>query len=186
MSVSRIQMGPRKFFNEDGEALRFVPVGKVVEVGDASSWYTRSHRDNPIKSRDKTQNQGARIILGFNVGIEEKVTMQDVIDLVFKVRKSQVKDAIKDGEASAHPLGGDIGATFLAQAGLWQSASDTEAHPENGAQVAIMNVIQENAKRFEDDMIEIAEEMVRQFHQEAVIVEMSVRGAVEETIQVGP
>ncbi len=64
--------------------------------------------------------------------------------------------------------------------------SDNKAYPENGAQVAIMNVIQEDQKRFEDDMIEIAEEMVRKFNQNAVIVEMSIRGTIDETIQVGP
>ncbi len=185
MSASYIKLGPQKFVVLDTIA-KFTPQGPIREIGDVSDWRTGSHRENPIKSRTKRPSQGARIILGFNVGVVEKVKMQDVIDLVHKMRRKQVAAAIMDGDAKAHPLGGDIGASFVAQAGLWQDLKDEKAYPENGAQVAIMNIIQEKEKRFEDDMVEIAEEMVLKFHQNAVIVEMSMKGVVEETIEVGP
>ncbi len=185
MSASYIRMGPQKFKVLDTVA-KFTPEGPVKEIGDVSEWRTPSHRENPIKSRGKRPTQGARIILGFNVGTTEVVKMADVFELVHRLRRKQVAAAIIDGDAKAHPLGGDIGASFVAQAGLWQDLKDDTAYPENGAQVAIMNIIQEKEKRFEDDMVEIAEEMVSKFHQNAVIVEMSMRGVVEETIEVGP
>lgn len=185
MSASYVRLGAQRFKVLDTVA-KFTPEGPVIEVGDVSEWRTRKYRENPIKSRGKRPTQGARIILGFNVGIEEKVKMQDVIDLVHAMRRKQVTAAIKGGEATTHPLGGDIGASFIAQTGLWQDLKDDKAYPENGAQVAIMNIIQEDQKRFEQDMIDIAEEMVVRFHQNAVIVEMSERGVVEETIEVGP
>lgn len=186
MSVSLIRMGPLKAFDEQGRAYRFVPQGKVYEVGDPSQWYTRSWKSNPLKKRVKDQAQGARIILGFNVGIEEKVTIQDVVDLVFKLRRQQVKEALEDGEAQPHPLGGDIGATFVAQKGLWQSVKDEQAYPENGVQVAMMNIIQEDPERFIEDMIEIADAMVADFNQNAVLIEISNNGVVDETMEVGP
>lgn len=187
MSASYIKLGPAKFkFESLGTTAKFTPTGDIQVIGDVSEWQTRSHRHNPIKRRDKRPTQGARIILGFNVGIEEKVRMKDVVDLVHAIRRKQVTAAIKDDDASPHPLGGDIGASFVAQTGLWQDLNADEAYPENGAQVAIMNIIGEKEDRFVDDMVEIAEEMVTQFHQNAIIVEISLRGVVDETIEVGP
>ncbi len=184
MSASLIQMGPTRYFNEEGVALKFTPAGKVYEIGDASSWYTRSYKENPIKSAHNRSVQGARIIVGFNVGIEEKWKMDDIIDIVFDVRRQQVESAIEDKDAKPHPLGGDVGVTFLAQKGIWQAVREKKVYPENGAQVMIMNIIAEKKSRFRDDMVEIAEELARKLKQNAVIVEMSKNGAIQETLEV--
>lgn len=186
MSASRIKMGPIQWSQGAKNKEKFIPKGKIVEVGDPSEWYTRSHRANPIKRRIKEGAQGGRIIVGFNVGIEEKWKIEDIVDLVFGIRHRQVTNAIKDGQAQPHPAGGDIGLTFLTQMGIWQDISGDTPYPERGAQVVIMNIIQEDRDRFADDMIEIAEIMVKKLQQNAVIVEMSDKGVVTETIEVGP
>ncbi len=186
MSVSYVRMGPLRVFNEDGKAFEFVPTGKIYEVGDASEWYTRSQRENPIKRSTNRSTQGGRIIVGFNVGIEEKWKMDDIVGIVFDLRRKQVKSAIKDGDARPHPLGGDVGVTFIAQKGIWQAVRDKKAYPENGAQITMANIISEKKRRFRQDMIDIGEELMSKLNQNAVIVEISERGVVEETLEIGP
>jgi hypothetical protein len=186
MSVSLIRMGPLKMFDERGRAFEFIPEGKVYEVGDASQWYTRDHKRNPVARATKEASQGGRIVVGFNVGIEEKWKMDDIVDIMFDARRQQVLDAIEDGDAQPHPLGGDVGMTFLAQRGIWQAVRDTEAYAENGAQIAIMNIIKEKKTRFRQDMIDLAEILARKLSQQAVILEMSKRGAVTETLEIVP
>ncbi len=185
MSASKIKFGRTKFKCLDTTA-QFSPDGTIQKIGDVSDWYTSSARSNPIKRREKRPTQGCRILMGFNIGTEEKITMKEVVTTVHAIRRKQVSAAIADGDAQPHPLGGDIGASFIAQAGLWQDLEADQAYPENGVQIAIMNTIQEKPQRFADDMIAIAEELVERYHQNAVIVEMSERGVVEETVEVGP
>jgi hypothetical protein len=185
MGASKIKMGQFRAFTKEGRQFRFNPVGDVHEVGDASSWFTRNYKSNPWKEKEE-ESQGARIIVGFNVGIEEKFDMEYIIDLVFKIRRKQVEDAIKDGDAEPHPYGGDVGITFLAQQGIWQSVRDDRPYPERGAQVIVMNIINEKKNRFKQDMIDIAEEMVSKMKQNMVLIEMSKNGAVTATIEVFP
>ena len=186
MSASLVKMGPVSIQDENGKMFRFTPQGEVVEVGSADEWYTRSHRDNPIRRSTPGGSQGGRIIVGFNVGIKEKWKVDDIVKLVYKIRRKQVEDAIKVKDAFPHPQGGDVGITFLTQMGIWQTVRDKKAYPERGAQVIIMNIIREKKARFRKDMVDIAEEMVVRLKQNAVIVEMSNKGVVTETIEVGP
>lgn len=183
MGVSKIKMG-RTAVYALGDSAVFEPVGDIIEVGDVSEWFTRDFKSNPFKGGKKQGSQGARIMLGFNIGIEDKVRIEDVIDLVFEIRKNQVNRAIDDGDAKEHPDGGDIGASFLIQKGLWQKRTDTKAYPENGVQIVIENVIHEKRKRFNDDMKDLAEVMVKKFKQQAVILHLSTNGVIRYEYEV--
>lgn len=185
MGVSKIKMGRTTVYAFGGAAV-FIPVGDVVEVGDTSEWYTKNFKENPFRSKGVKDSQGARIFLGFNIGVEEKVKIEKVIDLVFELRKDQVNGAINDGDAKEHPDGGDIGASFLLQKGLWQKRSDDKAYPENGVQIVIENIIHEKKSRFRLDMIEIAEALVTKFKQQAVILHLSKNGIIVDEIEVFP
>ncbi len=184
MAMSKVRMNPVKYQTEDGRILEFTPKGKMHERGDASEFYTDNVRQNPLKRHSVEPTQGARILIGFNVGIEQKWTMKDIVKFVF--RREQVESAINDGDAQEHPLGGDVGITFLAQEGIWQAVRETNAYPEQGAQVLMMNIISEKPKRFIKDMSELADAMVTEFQQQAVLLEITKNGVVKENFEFGP
>lgn len=186
MSAILMDIRPVTALNENGDMVKFKPLGNLIEVGDASSFFSKDIRANPILDDSAAPTHGARIFVGFNVGIVAKWKLQDAMDIVFRVRLRQVKRAIKLGYATPHPAGGDIGATFLAQRGLWQPVKTRKAHPEDGAQVIIMNIIHEKKSEFQNDMVEIAEALARELEQQAVLLEFQVNGAVKRTLLIGP
>ncbi len=185
MAVSLVRMDKTKM--KVGRTLKeFNPKGDILEVGDCQPFFTRSYKTNPVSSRDKKASQGARILMGFNVGTEEKWTLKEITDFVFTIRRQQVQDAIDAGEAQPHPQGGDVGISFLSQSGVWQSVSEATPHVEKGAQILFMNTIHEKPLRFENDMVALSEQLASHFQQNAIILELQERGVVEETLVVTP
>lgn len=136
-------------------------------------------------SRTHRATQAARFAIGFNVGIKQKWTMPKIIRLVHRIRREQVKRAFDEGYAVEPGHGGDIGASFIAQKGLWQTVDRRKDYPENGAQVVIINNISEKHREFRQDMEYLAETLATELEQDAVLVEHQSRGVVIETVLYG-
>lgn len=184
MAAILMDIGPVTALNADDQMVKFKPTGALIEVGDAREFFTRNMRKNPIAQDESAPSRGVRMLVGFNVGIVKTWTMKDVVDIVFRLRRRQVADAIKGGYAKPHPQGGDVGATFIAQSGLWQQVHVKKPYPEPGAQVVIMNIIHERHEEFRKDMVEIAEELARKLKQQAVMLELQEHGVTKRTLTI--
>lgn len=144
-----------------GRGGSFRPHGQLHHSGGGSK--------NPTEWTSK-KVLSARLIVGFSVGQVPTYEMADLIRIVERVRRSQV---------------GDPSATFVAQEGIYQHISDGSVVHEKGAQVLLINTA-ETKKKFTKQMVELAETIAREMHQELVIVEIQKNGISEEIMGVGP
>lgn len=175
-----------------GEVVKFVPYGDIVVEGDLGfeTEPVPRTKKNPMPriasmGRSKRPSQSAKIIMGFNINGKPGVKLKDVLDTVYDLRREEVEMAFKEGYATPSVEGGDIGASFIRQHGIWQSVSDKDAKPEEGVQIVFFNNIEEDAAEFENDMEYIAAELARIFKQDALIVEHMRKGIIEETAIIG-
>ena len=180
-------MGSIHVRGQNGEMLRFKPNGPMSVVNLDSKFKPTAHNPlevdyNPAAWRARKPLQGARIIVGFNVGTEQKWTMESVLQKVFDFRRAQVERAYKGGWAQQSVTGGDVGLTLLSQQGVFQSVSDPQAHPENGAQILLLNTISEDEAHFAQEMEELADWLATELDQWEVILEHQRNGGVEETV----
>jgi hypothetical protein len=115
-----------------------------------------------------------RIIVGFNVGLTPRWTINDLIPIVREVRMQQTSDP---------------GATFLLQQGLYRHSEGKlkgKIAEETGAQVIIINLSGASQREFEDQMVQLAEIIAARLHQETVIVDIQVNGIIKKTHVVKP
>lgn len=112
----------------------------------------------------------ARIFVGFSVGAVPTWTIENLIELVFRLRQLQ---------------GASPAATFLAQKGIYQHTIGGQIVVEDGAQVIIF-LEKETPAEFENQMAALAEEIVKTFQQEEVILELQEDGIVKKTARVTP
>jgi hypothetical protein len=189
-------LGPAQWRLTNGEILRFTPQGKVeihideegaVDQGyDPAEVAELSVATNPAGRREKRPTEGARLMIGFNVGSTKTWTLDGVLRLAYWIRRQQVSQAFEQGYARPSATGGDLGLTFLVQKGVWQPVTDKTAYPEDGTSLIILNTIGEDPERFKLDMEQLGEELATRLKQQAVIVEHQVRGVVEETVEMLP
>jgi hypothetical protein len=119
-----------------------------------------------------TDTLAARIIVGFNVGDKPTWTVDDLIPLVRAVRIKQT---------------GDPSASFIAQKGIYQHRDPAKGTvQENGAQVLIIDTVGLPEAQFEDQMIQLAEKITRQFQQETVILEIQRNGVTQRVHGIEP
>lgn len=174
--------------DENSAAEAGLDVADVIESARriTSSGGGGERSSNPVGERVVRPTQGARLLIGFNVGTEKVWTVDGVLNLAFWFRRQQVLKAFKEGYASPSAVGGDLGMTFLIQKGVWQTAGDKKAYPEDGTSLIMLNTISEEPQRFEQDMENLAEELATRLKQQAIIVEHQVRGVVEQTVTMLP
>jgi hypothetical protein len=132
--------------------------------------FSTSRRNPPVWS-DRGPTYSATLFVGFSVGDKPTWNMDDLVKLVKRVRRSQVK----------HP-----DSSFLYQKGIYTHESGGEIVTEDGAQVIILNVPPMVRKHsvFRKHMIKLAEIICRDMKQETVIVRIEKNGVLDETIGV--
>jgi hypothetical protein len=170
--------------DEEGAAEAGVDVDDLIEASRRITGGGRS--SNPVAERELRPQQGARLLIGFNVGSKKVWTVDGVLNLAFWFRRQQVAKAFAEGYAKPSAVGGDLGMTFLIQKGVWQPVGDKHAYPENGTSLILLNTINEEPKHFEQDMESLAEELATRLKQQAIIIEHQVRGIVEQTVTMLP
>lgn len=136
----------------------------------------------PVRQHGRTNQLGAiawrasetiaaRIFVGFNVGDVPTWTIDNLIELVLRMRQLQ---------------GANPSATMLAQKGIYQhTGGDRHVVVEDGAQVIIFNEGKPSAE-FTEEMVTLGTEIAKVFQQELVIVEIQRNGVTQETIGVTP
>lgn len=145
----------------------FKPTGKLRRVG-------KEMTQNPATPFGTVWS--ARLFVGFSVGQMPKWKVDDLIEIVRRVREAQ-------GESAD--------ASFLIQKGIYTHRTG-EVVTEDGAQVIIIGegdaswlpFLARVPKKFRRHIIELAETIARDMEQELVIVEFQRGGVVKETLGV--
>jgi hypothetical protein len=134
------------------EGRRFRPTGplRVHHAGAV---------ENPV-SRVGGGGYSARLFVGLNVGQKQTYTEDDVVAIVWRVRKKQKRDA---------------SATILAQKGIYEDFRG-ERVIEPSVQVILIDMAGTPKKKFVEEMKELAEELRSKMKQETVILEIQRRG----------
>jgi hypothetical protein len=147
-----------------GEAVygsrRFKPKGKMIVVEEGAM-------PNPA-SRLGGGGFSARIFVGLNVSTRKGYTVDDVVDLVWKVRKRQKRTA---------------DASILAQKGIYEDFKGRRI-VEPSVQIIIIDLSGESKRTFIGEMKELAEELCTKLRQETVILEIQKRGVVTDVYSV--
>lgn len=151
----------------------FRPSGKLEHHGNTAPLFREITTRNPTQ-RTRRVSAGVRIVVGFNVGKKTRWGMEDLIAIVKVVRLRQV---------------GLPDATFLAQTGMYTHQGVTAKKgvvvTEPGGQVLIKNLpfLGTSDDEFQEQMVELAEEICRALKQEIVIVDYQEKGlSVEEWV----
>ncbi len=127
-------------------------------------------RDNPNLWRSK-HTLAARIFVGFKVGNRTKWKMDDVVDIVRKVRTKQ---------------SGDPSSTFIAQRGIYKHSDGSGVVDEAGAQVILIDSHGTKMNKWREDVLKLAEIIAKKLQQESVVVEIQKNGLSVDTFGVGP
>ena len=160
--MPRLHCNPGAFSWGGPRGGAFRPQGKLSHHGP---------RPNP-ELWSSTETLAARLFVGFNVGKEAVWSVDDLIEIVKRVRLEQI---------------GDASASFIAQQGIYQHADPALGMVvEHGAQVIIINMADLSAKDCEHEMVRLAEVIAIDLEQESVIVEIQKNGITQKTIGVGP
>ena len=162
MPAIRVNPGPASFPSPDG-GVTFRPRGEMFKVGDFA-------RDNPSVYSPK-HVLAARLFVGFNVGGEATYDIDDLIEVVGRVRQDQ-------GRAPD--------ASFLAQRGVYSHAVDGSVVTEDSAQIIIIDMLQQKLRAFTAEMIDLADQICLEMSQETVIVEIQKDGITQVTHFVSP
>ncbi len=145
----------------------FRPEGRIEVVrpeGDAV--------DNPFNWDDDTPTWAARVIVGFNRRDKPPVTMDELVQLVWRIREKQV---------------GNPSSSFLTQRGLYKHTSG-EVVDEPGAQVILINTpdLKTSKKKFIKQVESLSEDVATEFGQDEVIVEIQKNGITQRSFGMGP
>jgi len=120
--------------------------------------------------RSSEPTWAARLFVGFSVGETPTYEMDDLIQIVRRVRNAQ-------GVAED--------SSYVFQRGVYTHEDGSGTVQEDGAQVILLNLDPGVTKQqFEKQMIELANVLVDEMEQETVIVEMQRGGIVQEVIGV--
>lgn len=120
--------------------------------------------------RSTTPTWAARLFVGFNVGETPTYRMDDLIQIVRRVRKEQ---------------GSPEDSSYVYQRGVYTHEGEGGTVTEDGAQVVLLNLDPGTSKEeFERQVIELANVLVEEMQQETVIVELQQGGIVREVIGV--
>lgn len=115
-----------------------------------------------------TETWSARLFVGFNVGAETVWKLQDLINIVRRVRDQQT---------------GDPSSTFVSQRGIYKHADSGLVVEEPGGQVIII-APGTPPDEFEEQMVELAEAIADKLGQDEVVVEIQRRGIVQNVFGV--
>ena len=154
----------------------FRPNGPVSIIGDRSAFDIDDLEENPVDEESVEGIAAIRFFIGFNVGSEQKWAIEDVQEIVQRVRKEQT---------------GEVDATFVAQTGFYtsrQPGREPVTVTEHGCQVFIVNMPYKHVENrtFKREMKQLGETLVRELKQEMIIGEWQVDGRVEKIWQVTP
>ena len=114
---------------------------------------------------ESADTYSARMFVGFNVGRETVYSMEDLVDLVRRVREQQT---------------GDPSSSFVYQRGVYKHGSG-EVVEEPGAQVIIINM-GASPEGFQREMVELAERICEAMQQEEVVLEIQRNGIVQRVM----
>jgi hypothetical protein len=157
----------RKAYNVHAGELR-VPKGKGWHFRPAPGAVVERVGTRDASEEDVEVMSGsglaARLFVGLNVGAEQKWTEQNVIDVIARVRREQ---------------GASPNATILFQRGIYEDRNRNIVS-EPSLQIIIF-AMAEKGPEFTGDMIKLAETLVKELEQEAVILEIQKRGVSEQT-----
>ncbi len=140
--------------------VRFVPKGPVIEVGS-----TDRLNYNPV-TRSPAVPLTARLFVGLNVGQTPTWSVEDVIRVTQRARLEQ-KTAPD--------------ASFVLQRGLYTD----KAENEDSVQVVVFN-FGDPEDVFEQQMIALAEALIRELQQEKVYVELQRAGVPYVVLEATP
>lgn len=164
------KVDPRAFHHAD---CSFEPSGEVYEIGDVSRLRT-TRQSNPI-TKDTDPALSARIFVGLSVDGVPTYSIDDVLKIVKKMRLAQLRR-----------VGGDPGASFLLQRGLYKytrGKSKGKTIPEDSVQVVILRISAESDGKFEANVGKIAEALAHKLKQEAVYAELQRDGVRYATLR---
>lgn len=118
----------------------------------------------------------ARVLLGFNVGDEPVWEMPDVTEWVKERRSRQ---------------GVDPDASFIYQKGIWthgEGPNKGKSVTENSTQIVFLDLdeAEKDPEVFKNNILDLAQDMVRHFRQEKVFVDFQYNGLSKETVMVTP
>ena len=157
---------------------RFRPKGRlrVYHEGDITEDSTVEYRDDETRHRAKANpasrlgsgGYSARIFVGLNVGQRKAYNVDDVVKIVWNVRKKQKRS----GDAS-----------ILAQRGIYEDRKGKRV-VEPSVQVVLIDLAGTPAKEFTHEMVELAEALCHKLKQETVILEIQKGGVVKDVYSV--
>jgi hypothetical protein len=157
--MARIPVDMRTFRHKN---VTFTPKGPVLKVGSGETPVL----PNPIK-RETVIPFTARLFVGLSVGQEDAWTVEDVIDITQRVRVKQ---------------GADPDASFLLQRGLYTDRAQ-EIVREDSVQVVIFD-FGEDQEKFEGQMGDLAETLIKELKQETIYVELQKAGVPYAVLKV--
>lgn len=148
--AGEVQHGPR----------RFRPQGHL-----------RCYHEGAVPNPAKRLGAGgfsARVFVGLNVGQRKAFSVDDVVKIVWAVRKRQGRS----GDAS-----------ILAQRGIYE---DRGGHRvvEQSVQIIVIDFSGQPKKAFTDEMVELAETLRKRMKQETVILEIQRKGVVTDVFSI--
>lgn len=145
----------------------------LFKPNGAISWYTteRDLTENPLRWEGGSETWTGRVIVGFARLNKPDVTLKDLIRVTRRMREHQTQDP---------------SATFLLQKGIYRHKESGTVVEEDGAQVVIIDTHDTPPKKFEDQIVELAEAIARELEQEEVIVEIQKNGISQRVVGVGP
>ncbi len=159
---------PRRFHwcSPDGSTKgSFEPNGRLFLVNPDG------YRANPDQWVSEGITLSARLFVGFNVGGKPTWKLEDLIDIVERVRIAQ---------------GEKPDSSFIAQRGLYTSERDGSIVREDGAQIIIFAPPGTKMQKLDQQTTELAEIICREMKQEVVIVDLQKNGLSKKTKGVGP
>jgi hypothetical protein len=129
--------------------------------------YHEGAQENPT-TRLGGGGYSARIFVGLNVGQRKAYSVDDVVKIVWGVRKRQGRS----GDAS-----------ILAQRGIYEDRGGKRV-VEQSVQIIIIDFSGATKKGFIAEMIELAEALQKRMKQETVILEIQNKGRVVDVFSI--
>jgi len=157
MTIHNAYCGEATHHLKGGRVRTFTPEGPLHVVFSA-----RTRAKNPIEKIGQG-GYSARIFVGLKVGTKTKYNIDDVINVVYRVREGQ---------------GEPPDATILAQKGIYKDRKGRRI-VEPSVQVIIIDFGGGSSEAFLLQMQALAEKLREDLEQETVILELQNRGVIE-------
>ena len=171
-----------RWTNPNGSRCSFEPEGPQHVVGRPRLENRTMALRNPVEWDDahNTEMLAARLFVGLSVGQKPTWSVDDVVDIVLAVLSEQANRGRKRKEAR------HVDASFIVQRGLYTSRRTGAITRENSVQVVLLNLDELPQRRFADEVVELADQLVYRLEQEEVVVDMQKDGVSFRTIGVKP